>query len=128
MSTNNLSQKDTPLNTTEVLDKLKIVYIPFNNRHIITWAALLDEKCVGNISLQLHLGNRVKFIDAWVHQDYRRMGIFRKLWDTRWEYVKEHYKGYKVFAWCKEGSLPLLLEKGFTSGEIITYVEKDLDF
>lgn len=127
MSTNNLSQKDTPLNTTGVLANLEIVCIPFNNRHIVTWAALLNGECVGNISLQLHLGNRVKFIDAWVHQDYRRMGIFRKLWDTRWEYVKENYKGYKVFAWCKAGSLPLLLEKGFEPGEIITYVEKNLE-
>ena len=33
-------------------------------------------------------------MDAWVHEDFRRKGIFTSLWDERWEYVKKHYKGY----------------------------------
>jgi hypothetical protein len=32
-----------------------------------------------------------------------------------------------VYAWCKPGSLPLLLEKGFTAGETCTYVEKVIE-
>ena len=46
------------------------------------------------------------------------------LWDTRWEYVKTRYSGFTVYAWCKPGSLPLLIEKGFNVGETCTYVEK----
>lgn len=128
MSTNNSSQKDTPLNTTEVLVNLNILCVPFNNRQLITWAAMLGDECIGNVSAQLHTGNRVKFIDAWVHPNYRRMGIYRKLWKARWKYCAENYKGYKSFAWCKKGSLPLFKEKGFVIGESCTYVEKDLDF
>ena len=63
-------------------------------------------------------------MDAWVHKDYRRQGIYRRLWDTRWEYVVKNYKGYKIYAWCKPMSLPLLIEKGFKEGDTITYVEK----
>jgi hypothetical protein len=40
--------------------------------------------------------------------------------------VLENYKGYTIYAWCKETSLPLLLEKEFTAGEIVTYVEKKI--
>ena len=66
-------------------------------------------------------------MDAWVHEDYRRKGIFRVLWDTRWEYVKKYYKGYKAYAWCKPMSLPLLLEKGFIEGDNCVYVEKIIE-
>ena len=54
---------------------------------------------------------KVKFLDAWVHEKHRRKGIFRTLWDTRWKFVQENYKGFKAYAWAKPMSLPLLLEK-----------------
>ena len=59
-----------------------------------------------------------------MHEDYRRQGIYRKLWDTRWTYVLEHFKKFIVYAWCKPMSLPLLIEKGFKEGETCVYVEK----
>ena len=31
-----------------------------------------------------------------------------------------------IYAWCKDTSLPLLIEKGFETGEIVTYVEKKI--
>ena len=67
---------------------------------------------------------KIKFLDAWVHEEHRLKGVFRMLWDTRWEYVKTRYSGYTVYAWCKPSSLPLLLEKEFNVGETCTYVEK----
>ena len=57
---------------------------------------------------------------------YRRQGIFRLLWDTRWEFVKINFKGYKAYAWAKPMSLPLLLEKGFDEGDTCVYVEKKI--
>ena len=68
--------------------------------------------------------NKIKFLDAWVHENHRRKGIFRKLWDTRWEYVNNNYKGYKTYAWAKPMSLPLLLEKRFQEGDNCVYVER----
>ena len=88
------------------------------------WVAVLDNICVGHIHMILEANSRIKFLDAWVHEDYRRRGIFRKLWDTRWEYVNEHCKGSTAYAWAKPMSLPLLLEKGFTSGDTSVYVDK----
>ena len=67
---------------------------------------------------------KVKFLDAWVHEKHRRKGIFRTLWDTRWKFVQENYKGFKAYAWAKPMSLPLLLEKGFKAGDSSVYVEK----
>ena len=70
---------------------------------------------------------KVKFLDAWVHEKHRRKGIFRKLWDTRWGFVQENYKGFKAYAWAKPMSLPLLLEKGFKAGDSSVYVEKNVE-
>jgi len=91
------------------------------------WIASLNQLCVGHIHLQVEPDQRIKFLDAWVHPDYRRQGIFRKLWDMRWEYVKQNYNGWKAYAWAKPMSLPLLIEKGFEEGDTCVYVEKDIE-
>ena len=108
------------------MSNISILYVPSNARELLSWIALLNNECVGNIHLQIEPNNKVKFMDAWVHEDYRRQGIYRRLWDTRWEYVEENYKGYKIYAWCKPMSLPLLIEKGFEEGDNCVYVEKTI--
>ena len=69
---------------------------------------------------------KIKFLDAWVHKNYRRQGIFRKLWGIRWEFVNKNFQGYTIYAWAKPMSLPLLIEKGFNQGDTCIYVEKQL--
>jgi GNAT superfamily N-acetyltransferase len=91
------------------------------------WVAHIDNICVGHIHMQLEANEKLKFLDAWVHEDYRRQGIYRKLWETRWEYVRQHYDGWTAYAWAKPTSLTLLQEKGFKQGDTITYVEKDIE-
>ena len=81
---------------------------------------------IGHIFMQRELDNKIKFMDAWVHPNHRRQGIYRALWETRWEYVSSTYPEYKVYAWCKESSLPLLIEKGFIESESSAYVERDV--
>lgn len=104
--------------------KIKIIHLKPNSQKIETWIAMIENEVVGHIYLEKEVGNKIKFLDAWVDVDYRRKGIFRILWDTRWNYVTSNYPGYLVYAWCLENSLPLLKEKGFKIGEICTYVEK----
>ena len=88
------------------------------------WVAHIDNQCVGHIHLWQESNKQLKFLDAWVHENYRRQGIYRKLWDIRWDFVQQQYKGYKAYAWCKPMSLPLLIEKGFKEGDNCVYVEK----
>jgi len=93
-----------------------------------TWIAHINQVCTGHIHMQVEARQKIKFLDAWVHEDYRRQGIYRKLWEARWDFIHkdEEYKGYKVYAWCKPMSLPLLLENGFERGEECVYVEKEI--
>ena len=105
---------------------LKIVHLKSNGQRIETWIAMLNGDIVGHIYMEREENKKIKFLDAWVHQDHRRKGIFRELWEARWQYVSEKYKGYIVYAWCKPTSLPLLIEKGFDAGDICTYVEKTI--
>jgi predicted GNAT family acetyltransferase len=104
---------------------LKILHLKTNAQNLETWVAYDNKNhlAIGHIFMCIETNNKIKFLDAWVHDEHRRKGIYRNLWDTRWEYVKEHYKNKLVYAWCKDASLPLLIEKGFTTGEICTYVE-----
>ena len=104
----------------------KIIHIKPNNQEIETWVAVIGEEAVGHIYMKVENDKKIKFLDAWVHPEWRRRGIYRKLWETRWEYVNENYKDYLVYAWCKDESLSLLEEKGFKIGEICTYVEKKI--
>lgn len=106
------------------MNEIRIIHLKPNSQKTEAWIALLEGEVVGHIYMEKEIGNKIKFLDAWVHDDHRRKGIFRMLWDTRWDYVSEQYSGYLVYAWCKENSLPLLKEKGFETGEICTYVEK----
>ena len=106
------------------MQDIKIVHLKSNAQQLETWIAMLDGDVVGHIYMLREEENKIKFLDAWVHEDHRLKGIFRKLWDTRWDYVKKKYQGHTVYAWCRPASLPLLLEKGFEPGETCTYVEK----
>ena len=105
----------------------KIMYIPpsgttMHCQH--SWIAYIENLAVGHIHMQIEANQTIKFLDAWVHSEYRKQGIFRTLWDTRWDFVEEGFQGYKVYAWCLPKSLPLLKEKGFTEGDKCVYVEK----
>jgi GNAT superfamily N-acetyltransferase len=101
-----------------------ILHLKPNSHKTETWVASLNEEVIGHIHMDREEINKLKFSDAWVHPEHRRKGIYRLLWETRWEYVNQKYKGWTVYAWCKDNSLPLLIEKDFTVGEKCTYVEK----
>ena len=108
------------------MQDIKIFHLKTNAQNLETWVAYHNDsdQAIGHIFMLIEAGNKIKFMDAWVHPNWRRKGLFRTLWDTRWEYVEKHYIGHIVYAWCKESSLPLLLEKGFEPSETVTYVEK----
>ncbi len=108
-------------------DDIKIVHLKSNAQRLETWIAMINGEIVGHIYMEREDDNKIKFLDAWVHEEHRRKGIYRTLWETRWDYAQSRYKGYKVYAWCKPASLPLLLEKGFDAGETCTYVEKTIE-
>ena len=109
------------------MEDIKIVHLKSNAQRLETWIAMINGEIVGHIYMEREDASKIKFLDAWVHEEHRRKGIYRTLWETRWNYAQQRYKGYKVYAWCKPASLPLLLEKGFDAGETCTYVEKTIE-
>jgi len=109
------------------MEDIKIVHLKSNAQRLETWIAMINGEIVGHIYMEREDDSKIKFLDAWVHEEHRRKGIYRTLWETRWNYAQARYKGYKVYAWCKPASLPLLLEKGFNAGETCTYVEKIIE-
>ena len=90
------------------------------------WVAIVDDKEIGWCNMSFLPHNTLKFEDAFVHPDYRGKGIYRKLWDTRWEYVTKNLKGKKVIAYCKPITVKFYKEKGFEEVHKITLVEKTI--
>ena len=75
-----------------VMEDIKIVHLKSNAQKLETWIAMINGVVVGHIYMEREQDQKIKFLDAWVHVEHRRKGIFRKLWDTRWEYVKTDIK------------------------------------
>ena len=88
------------------------------------WVAHIDNQCVGYIHFLLESNKRIKFMDAWVSDEFRRQGIFTALWETRWKYVEKNFEGYKAYAWALPMSINLLRKKGFDEGDTCVYMEK----
>lgn len=106
---------------------IQIIRIPSNSssKEPLVWIAALGDQCIGHVRLSIEF-DKIKYHDAWVHPAYRRQGIYTQLWEARDAYAKKHFTGWKSYAWCKEGSLPVYLKKGYKQKEICTLVEKDL--
>ena len=90
------------------------------------WVAIVDGKEIGWCNMSFLPENTLKFEDAFVHPDHRGKGIYRKLWNTRWEYVTKNFKGMKVIAYCKPITLSFYKEKGFEEVHKITLVENTI--
>ena len=90
------------------------------------WIAVVDNKEVAWCNMSFLPENTLKFEDAFVLPDYRGRGIYRKLWDIRWEYVNKNLKGMKIIAYCKPITVDFYQEKGFKEVHKITLMEKML--
>lgn len=103
----------------------KVIKIKTNAQNLYGWLALTNtDQPVGHVFMQVELDNKIKFMDAWVSNEFRRKGIFTMLWEARWEYVKEHFNKYTAYAWALPMSVGLLRKKGFEEGESCVYMEK----
>jgi len=111
-----------------MVKNVRIVHLKPNAQNLEMWMAYHSDtnEAIGHIFMVIEKDQKIKFLDAWVDSNWRRKGIYRMLWETRWTYVEQNYIGWTIYAWCKDTSLTLLLEKGFTPGETVTYVEKKI--
>ena len=111
-----------------MINNIKIVHLKPSAQNLEMWMAYHTDsnEAIGHIFMVIEKDQKIKFLDAWVDSTWRRKGLYRMLWETRWTYVEQNYIGWTIYAWCKDTSLTLLLEKGFTPGETVTYVEKKI--
>ena len=54
---------------------IKIFHLKTNSQDIEYWVATNDNQVVGHIFMKIENDNRIKFLDAWVDENYRRKGI-----------------------------------------------------
>ena len=70
--------------------------------------------------------NILKFEDAFVLPAFRGRGIYRKLWDTRWNYVSTACKGMQVISYCKPSTQEFYKKRGFKEKYHVTLMEKQI--
>lgn len=104
----------------------QVIKIKTNAQNLYGWIALQGAHPIGHVFMQVELNEKIKFMDAWVHEDYRRQGVFTALWDARWTFAKEKFSNYTAFAWCLPTSIDLYKKKGFTEGDPAVYMEKEI--
>ena len=108
----------------KIQDNISITHMRSNSQRLDSWIAILDGEVIGHVYMDREPNKCIKFLDAWVHPDHRRKGIYRALWNYRWKHVQTHYPGYTVYAWCKPSSRPLYESEGFQSHETATRMQK----
>ena len=76
-------------------ENIKIIHIlPSGTRqyNMHGWVAHQNDLCVGHIHMLIESEKKIKFLDAWVHEEYRRQEASRLLH----EYINENLSGENV--------------------------------
>ena len=64
---------------------IRIVTIKTHSQGQSGWLAMVNDEIVGHIFMEEQKDKRLKFLDAWVSENYRRKGVYKqkrisKLW------------------------------------------------
>ncbi|MBL6658155.1 MAG: GNAT family N-acetyltransferase [Flavobacteriales bacterium] len=100
-----------------------------HSRDFLGWVAMTtDDQAVGWVNLTFQKDKVIKFQDAFVSPEFRGRGIYKLLWDTRMQWVKDNYsgKGYSIESWCKQTSIGQFVKQDFNIGETATRVYKSI--
>ena len=100
-----------------------------HSRDFLGWVAMTeDDQAVGWVNLTFQKDKVIKFQDAFVSPDFRGRGVYKLLWDSRMQWVKDNYsgKGYTVESWCKQTSIGQFIKQDFSIGETATRVYKEI--
>ena len=54
-----------------MIEDIKIIHLKSNAQQLETWIAMLNGEIVGHIYMEREEKNKIKFLDAWVHEEHR---------------------------------------------------------
>lgn len=74
--------------------------------------AFIDGNLVGFVGFRLLRETDMRFKSDWVDMNFRRQGIYTKLWEAR-EHLIQEYSYTLCSAWCTQKSLPTYLKNKF---------------
>ena len=119
------------INITPIFMDIKIIgfrlptVTPDPSRHSSCgWVAICDNKEVGWCNMSFLPDSVIKYEDSFVSPNYRRKGIYKKLYEARDRYVTTLFKGHRIISYCKPSTVDFFKQRGFETKEIITLMEK----
>ena len=93
--------------------------------NVITFIALNDKsEFVGQVNISVLMNNRLKLTGAFVDENYRKRGVYSKLFEARMLYIHKHFPGYEMQAYCNPQSVKMFQDNGFEPSEIIQKMTK----
>tara|TARA_B100000683_G_scaffold238980_1_gene245217 strand:- start:237 stop:575 length:339 start_codon:yes stop_codon:yes gene_type:complete len=84
------------------------------------WIALYHNEAIGWNSLLFLSDRTIKFANAYVKEEYRGHGVYRRLWNARWDWCEANLKGYKVITYCLPTTHQFYKDKGWEEGDTST--------
>lgn len=104
--------------------KINIVEVDKN----ITLFLAIDMKSsdiVGKCSFKVRKKNLIRYQDAFIEASNRGKGVYKKLFNAREGYIKQHYDNYVIESYCNKSTLHLFTKTGFTIKSKLYLVEKN---
>lgn len=80
------------------MKNLRIKHLKATDQNIESWIAMYNNELIGYIYMVREDDFKLKFLEAWIHDDYKGQGILWELLEARWEYVCIQYMGWKIYA------------------------------
>jgi len=112
-----------------MIQDLNIIHNKIDSENLHQWLAMLNGHVIGHVYARVESDfEAIKLLDAHVKTEHRGQGIYTALWEARTSFFadKGKYKGWRLYAWCKETSINQFIKNDFTKGETVTYVEREL--
>lgn len=93
--------------------------------NVVTFIAIgKNDEFIGQVNLSVLMNNRLKLTGAFIEEEYRRQGVYKKLFEARMLYIHRHFSGYEMQAYCNPQSVKMFQDHGFKPHEIIQKMRK----
>ena len=102
----------------EVEKAFKKVKIDLLDRTAIYFGYFVKKKLVGVVGFQVY-DNHLYLCHDFVLEQYRTQTIYTQLTNFRMKYIKDHYPGKLLVAFCTPSSLSTYFKQGFKVGNTL---------
>jgi len=108
------------------LEKIQITKVEVDKSSIYFFAINEQNKIIGKCGFKIRENNVVRCIDAFVEEDYKGKGVYKRLNSFRQKYLTIKFKGWVVESYCTKSTKTEFEKDGYKIKQELYLVEKQL--